>query len=314
MKKYLVLGGSGFIGRNIVRKLSEKNKVVVADLNSSDEFKLNPNVNFLQLDFVNTTNFKPYLQDIDTVIHLVSTVLPNDGTENINNEIQENIFPTINLLDSMVSMGVLNIMFVSSGGTVYGNTNNEIISENMNTLPICKYAVHKLMLEHYLHLYGVYHQLNYKIIRAANPYSCEVKQNKMQGLIPVLINKIICHDNITIWGDGDNKRDYIYIDDFVEAFMVLDEYSGEEKIFNVGTGNGYSINQVLSFIKDILDVDTVNVLYENERKCDVKNNVLDISLIQECTGWSPKIGIVEGIRLSVESLKQHFEEKNYKVK
>lgn len=306
MKKYLVLGGSGFIGRNIVRKLSKKNKVVVADLNSNDEFKLNPNVSFLQLDFINTTNFKPYLQDVDTVIHLISTVLPSDGIENINKEIQENIFPTINLLDSMVSMEILNIIFISSGGTVYGNTSNEAISENINTLPICKYAVHKLMIEHYLHLYGIYHQLNYKIIRAANPYSCEVKQNKMQGLIPILINKIISHEDITIWGDGDNIRDYIYIDDLVDAFMMLDKYSGEEKIFNVGTGKGYSINQVLGFIKENLDIDTVNVLYQKERDCDVKNNILDISLIEQCTGWSPKIGIVEGIRLSVESLKQHL--------
>ncbi|WP_297417348.1 NAD-dependent epimerase/dehydratase family protein [Clostridium sp.] len=307
MKKYLVLGGSGFIGRNIVRKLSEKNKIVVADLNLSDEFKFNPNISFEKLDFVNTTDFKPYLQDVDTVVHLISTVLPTDGIENINKEIQENIFPTINLLDSMVSMGIPNILFMSSGGTVYGNMNNEVISENANKLPICKYAVHKLMVEHYLHLYNIYHKLNYKIIRAANPYSSEIKQNKMQGLIPILINKVISGEDITIWGDGNNIRDYIYIDDLVDAFIALDEYHGEEKIFNVGTGKGYSINQVLTFIKEYLDIETVNVLYEKERDCDVNRNVLDISRIKECTDWHPKIGIREGIRLSVESLKQHLQ-------
>lgn len=307
MKRYLVLGGNGFIGRNIVKKLCRENEVVIADLNLNDEFKDNENIKFLQLDFVNTKDFRPYLKDIDTVIHLISTILPSEGTDNINKEIQENIFPTINLLDSMVSIGVMNILFMSSGGTVYGDTNNETIDENTSTVPICKYAVNKLMIEYYLHLYSIYHKLNYKVIRAANPYSSEVKQNKMQGLIPVLINKVISQEDITIWGDGTNIRDYIYIDDLVDAFMAIDEYFGEEKIFNVGTGKGYSINQVLSFIKDSLNTDNVNISYEKERACDVKSNVLDISRIKECTGWSPKVGILEGIRLSVESLKEHLQ-------
>lgn len=301
MKKYLVLGGSGFIGRHIVKKLSEKNKVLVADLFSSEEFTCNSNITFVKLDFINTKNFDSYLKDIDTVIHLISTIVPEEGTNNINKEIEENIFPTINLLDSMVNMGVSDIIFMSSGGTIYGESNNEKISEDKNKIPICKYAVQKLMIENYLSLYGIYNGINYKVIRAANPYSCEVKKNKMQGLIPILINRIISSQNITIWGNGENIRDYIYIDDLIEAFIAVDKYEGKEKIFNVGTGKGYSINQILRVIKDELGNYDAKVLYEKERICDVRNNVLDISLIKECTGWHPKISIEDGIKLCIEN-------------
>lgn len=301
IKKYLILGGSGFIGRHIAKKLSQQNKVVVADLICNEEFIDNENITFMKLDFIKTKDFRPYLKDINIVIHLISTVLPAEGTNNINKEIEENIFPTINLLDSMVSMGILDIIFMSSGGTVYGESDFDIISENINKNPICKYAVHKLTIEYYLNLYRIYHNLNYKIIRAANPYSCEVKQNKIQGLIPILIKKIISGEDITIWGDGENIRDYIYIDDLIEAFIAINYYNGEKRVFNVGTGMGYSINQILTIIKDTLNVYNSNIIYEKERICDVKNNILDISIVKECTGWYPKISIENGIKLCIEN-------------
>ena len=303
IKKYLILGGSGFIGRHVAKKLSEQNKVVVADLICNEEFIDNENITFMKLDFIKTKDFRPYLKDIDTVIHLISTVLPAEGTNNINKEIEENIFPTINLLDSMVSMGILDIIFMSSGGTVYGEVDDKIINENTNKNPICKYAVHKLTIEYYLNLYNIYHNLNYKIMRAANPYSCEVKQNKMQGLIPILIKKIISGEDIIIWGDGENIRDYIYIDDLVDAFMAIEKYDGREKVFNVGSGFGCSINEILSILIEKLNVLNLNIIHENTRKCDVQSNILNISLIKECTGWKPKINIVKGIELSIRSLK-----------
>lgn len=306
MKKYLVLGGSGFIGRNLVRQLCKENFVVIADRTENFEFKYNSRVSFMHLDFVNTIDFTPYLEGVNTVIHLISTEIPCEGTENINKEIIENIFPTINLLDSMVSVNVKNLLFVSSGGTIYGELyENQKAKEAIFEEPICKYAINKLIIERYLYLYQNYHQLNYKILRLANPYSYEVEHNRKQGLIPILIEKILLNETITVWGDGENIRDYIYMNDVIEAFSEIEKYSGNERIFNVGTGKGYSINQIINIIKNQLQLETLKVVYGKIRTCDVRRNVLDIARITSCTNWIPKTSIEEGIAYSIDAMLKH---------
>jgi len=303
MKKYLVLGGSGFIGRNIVRQLCKENFVVVADKIENVEFKYNSRVSFMQLDFVKTTDFTTYLEGVNTVVHLISTEIPSDGTDNINKEISENVFPTINLLNSMVGIGVKNLLFVSSGGTIYGELyDGQKAQEDIFEEPICKYAMHKLMIEKYLHLYHTYHQLDYKILRLANPYCYEVEHNRKQGLIPILIDKMLSGEIISVWGDGENVRDYIYMEDVICAFIAVEKYSGEEHIFNVGTGKGYSINEIIAMIMKKLKLETVEVIYEKRRTCDVRRNVLNISLITSCTRWIPRISIEEGIARSFETM------------
>ena len=127
MKKYLILGGSGFIGRYIVETLCKNNRVIVADVRKRQEFDLWDN-------------------------HLVSTLLPEEGTEHIIAEVEQNIFPTIRLLDSMVRCNVEKIIFVSSGGTVYGEGNGRPINESSDKRPICNYGICKSIVEEYPHL------------------------------------------------------------------------------------------------------------------------------------------------------------------
>lgn len=303
MKKYLVLGGSGFIGQHLVQQLAKKNKVIVGDIKKNINFVDNSNILFQYNNFIETEDFADYLDNIDVVFHLISTIMPHDGTQNINSEIKENIFPTINLLDSMIKKEVKNIVYISSGGTIYGEKNNQIIKETEYKEPISKYAILKLMIEKYLHLYNRHHNLNYKVIRLSNPYGILKNKNRKQGAIPIFINKLMNNEPITIWGDGTNIRDYIYIDDVIDGILSILSYRGEEKKFNLGYGKGYSLNYIIELITRELQINNPKINYISKRLCDVKENILDVSLIKKCTGWYPKINIKEGIRFLISEMK-----------
>lgn len=301
MKAYLVLGGSGFIGKALVKELSKQNKVIIADIKNIDEFN-QENIEFKYLDFVNTHDFKEYLKGVDTVIHLISTTLPCDGTENLNKEIMENVKPTVHLLDSMVEMGVSKLIFISSGGTVYGDKTSAS-TENCETDPICSYGFQKLMIEKLLYLYKYYHKMQIRIVRLSNPYGSKVNLDRKQGIIPTIIEKAFRKEEITIWGDGNNIRDYIHIDDAIRGIMAVTNYKGDEYVFNISSGEAYSLNEVISIIKNKIQDYDLEVKYVDRRKCDVRVNRLDNKKIMECTDWKPQITLIEGIDRFIKEYK-----------
>ena len=169
MKRILVLGGNGFLGKYIVERLSNDNEVIVADYNI-EHTNEKPQIKYRKINFIECEDFDDYLKDVDMVIHLISTITANDRTDNIKKEIEDNVFPTIKLLDSMVKNNVKDIMFVSSGGTVYGNHDLNPILEDEPKKPICNYGIIKNLIENYLYLYKQYYGINYKTVRLANPY------------------------------------------------------------------------------------------------------------------------------------------------
>ena len=295
MKKYLILGGNGFIGKYLTTYLSMDNEVVVADYNIAHDFE-KLNVTYQKLDFTNCHDFTYLLNGVDTVVHLVSTIVPSDNTNSIRQDITDNVFPTIQLLDDMVQCNTTTILFLSSGGTVYGEHSLSEILEDEVKNPICNYGIIKDLIEKYLQLYYLYYQLDYRIIRLANPYSDVTKHGKSQGIIPIFADRLLNDEVVNIWGDGEDVRDYIYIDDAIQAILQIMQYDGDEKAFNVGTGKGYTVNHVLSLICDELGVSNPNVCYQRGRKCDVKNNVLDINRVNSLIGWEPKVDLEEGIK------------------
>ncbi len=294
MKTYLVLGGNGFLGKEIVKRLAITNKVVVADFNI-DKSEHNKNVVYKQIDFVKCQDFSSYLDGVDEVVHLISTIGPSNNMDEVNKEITENVFPTIRLLNDMVKNRVLNIFFVSSGGTIYGRHSKQPILEDEPKSPICNYGVTKLLIEQYLNLYSIYYGINYKVARLSNPYSEVVKKGKKQGIIPILVDQILAGEEVTIWGDGKDIRDFIYIDDAIEGILKILEYNGQERVFNVGTGIGYSVNEVLEKVQEKLNRKAVKINYTEGRLCDVRNNVLDIHKITSETNWYPKTTLDAGI-------------------
>lgn len=298
MKKYLILGGNGFLGKHIIERLEKENKILVADYNINDN-ENTENIKYQYLDFSKCNSFDEYMkidnEPVDVVIHLISTITPNDDISNINKEIMDNVIPTVKLLNSCVKMKIPKIVFLSSGGAVYGEHDATPINENEIANPICNYGIIKYMIEKYLDLYFLNYGLNYSVVRLANPYSEKVKNGKKQGIIPIMIDQILRNETIKIWGDGEDIRDYIYIDDAIDAIIDIINYDGNEKIFNVGTGLGCTINQLIEIIKNILFDYDIKVEYCSKRNCDVKNNILSINKINKELGWYPKVKLIDGI-------------------
>lgn len=295
-KRVLILGGKGFLGEHLVQKLSSLDKydIVVADKQVLQE-EVNDKITFLPLDFSVTTNFSKYLKDVDIVVHLVCTIFPDEETDTIEQTITDNTFATLALLRAMVRQKCKKIVFMSSGGTVYGNHDATPISEKEGGFPISNYGIIKDMIEKYISLFGHFYNIDYRIIRLSNPYTSERFVGRKQGLIPILIEKIQTGDSIQIWGDGKNVRDYIHIDDAIQAIIKIIEYAGKEKVFNVGTGVGYTTNDIIKMLCSYMNVGCPKIEYVVSRKCDVDNNILDISLLQNVIKFKPKYSLEEGI-------------------
>ncbi|MCL2544551.1 MAG: NAD-dependent epimerase/dehydratase family protein [Clostridia bacterium] len=296
----LLLGGSGFIGQALAQTLFAGRAVRIADRVAPTDPQ-GANVCYTPFDFAAAQDFLPLLRGVDLVVHLISTVAPAEGTENLAGEIADNLFPTLRLLDAMVGLpSPPKLLFVSSGGTVYGEGKRFPLSEQEAPAPICKYAAHKLAIEKYIHLYHVCHGLDYRVARLANPYSARAFLAKRQGAIPIFIELMRRGEPITVWGDGEHRRDYIHIDDALRGIGAILGYDGPERVFNVGTGASVSTNALLALIAEELGVADPDVRHTAARACDVRANRLDIGLLKACTGWEPRISLGEGVRRCVE--------------
>lgn len=170
MKKCLILGAGGFIGKALCKKLLGKYEIIAYDRAYLTELERIGDIRRIIGDFTQTRDFTDILQGVDTVVHLISTTIPSDSTDGIPEEIINNIVPTTALLESMVKTGVRQIVFSSSGGTVYGDTQDKINTVDSSLTPICSYGVQKKVIEAYIEFYGVRYGLQYKIARISNPY------------------------------------------------------------------------------------------------------------------------------------------------
>ena len=303
MRKFLVLGGSGFIGRELIGKLSSEDEVIVADTVMADEFSKMSNVRFMPMDFVHTNAFEPYLDGVDTVIHLICTLFPSDGTEDLQQDIESNVLSTIRLLDCIVSKGKIKLLFLSSGGTVYGNGGNLPTRESDPQHPFCKYALIKTMIEKTIELYRNQRSLDAVIVRLSNPYGFLRNRGRTQGLIPIMIDRFLKNETLTVWGNGQNVRDYIYIDDAIAGILAILGYEGHEWEFNIGSGIGISIDELIQLIGKRLGLIQTPVEYTAARICDLDMNVLDISKLTRFTGWRPAIDIHTGIDLVIKQFR-----------
>lgn len=296
MKKILLLGAMGFIGKNIIASLSEYYDVV-----AYDRLEIVPdtytNIDYIYGNFQTEHRWNDILRDVDVVIHLISTTNVSSGTENIENEICENVIPTIRLLEKMKDMNVKKLVFISSGGTIYGETTELPILETSTLGPICPYGVQKLTIEAYLHLYNKLYEMENLILRVGNPYGIGQAEGRLQGIIPIYLKCFIDKAPIQVYGDGENVRDYIYMGDLMRALHCAIEYSGCEEIFNIGSGEGHSIKDIINLIKSETNMSCPEIKYLPDRKVDVRKNILDSSLFQRETGWKINTDLRSGIKL-----------------
>lgn len=305
---YVVVGGGGFIGSNLSEALLyNQNQVVVVDHPNALFLKklYNLGATIITGDFGDEEIIKKALSQGEIIFHLASTTVPKTSNENLIFDIETNLIGTIKLVNIAKDIGVKKIIFSSSGGTVYGIPKEIPIKENHPTEPTCSYGIIKLTIEKYLHFFWTMYGLDYKILRMSNVFGKRQIPNKPQGIIPTLIYKGLHHEKINIWGDGTAIRDYIYISDVIDAFIKVEKDRSEDRIYNIGSGEGHSINEITTYIENYLQIplDIINI---PRIKTDVQVNILDNSLAKENLNWSPKINLINGIIQTINYLEHEY--------
>lgn len=291
----LVLGGNGFIGSHLVDQLlAEGHTVRVFDKYAEYYRKPLPAVDYQYGDFGNRGLLMEALTGIDVVFHLISTTLPKTSNDDPAFDVQSNVVETVFLLEQCMARQVKKIIFISSGGTVYGKPSTLPIPENSPTDPECSYGITKLAIEKYLYLFWYLHGLDYTILRLANAYGERQRPTATQGAIPVFLERAMRNDEIVVWGNGSVVRDYIHVKDIAHALLKALTYSGENKIFNIGSGQGHSLNEVIDVIEKVTG-QALRVKYADARSFDVPINVLDISSARDYLQWEPTVSLFEGI-------------------
>lgn len=298
----VVLGGGGFIGSNLVRSLlSSGRKVRVLELPHRDRPRLipeHPNLDWQEGHLGNAHDLFLALGGAEAVFHLVSTTQPQSSNDNVAFDVQSNLAGTIGLLDQMRAMPDVPLVFVSSGGTVYGRPQKVPIPETHPTEPQCSYGIVKLTIEKYLALYGQTDGLNYRVLRMANPYGPGQEENQTQGVIGAFLSRILRGQRLEVWGDGSAVRDYLYIGDAVVALELAERYRGKERIFNIGSGSGRSVLEIIAAIERVTG-EKAATSFTAKRLLDVPVSVLDIKRAEKELGWCPQTKLEDGLRTTL---------------
>lgn len=300
-----VLGGNGFIGSNLMHELiARQHQVRIFDLPnvvSPLPSEMLRHVELIAGDFADVARVETALRDTDVVVHLIGTTLPQSSTANPAYDVETNVVSTIRMLEIAKAAGVKKLIFLSSGGTVYGIPQRIPIGEDHPCEPITSYGITKLTIERYLALYHWHAGLDYVVLRVANPYGRYQRSSAVQGAVAVFLKRALEGQTIEIWGDGTVVRDFVHISDVTKALCASMAYEGEHRIFNIGSGTGVSLNELLAAIGTVLRK-TPHVEYRPSRKIDVPANVLDISLARRALQWQPTVNLLDGLRSTAEFL------------
>ena len=294
--KCLVLGGGGFIGSHVVDQLLMAGHLVrIFERPRVPCYREFPpgSVEWIEGDFQNAAVVRDTLQGVDTLIHLVSTTLPKSSNDDPVFDVQSNIISTLRLFEFAVEARVRRIVFISSGGTVYGPPSILPIPENHPTDPRVSYGIVKLAIEKYLALFHAQHGIDYVVLRVANPFGERQRVDLAQGAVAVFVDRALRQMPIEIWGDGSVVRDYIHVEDVARAFVCAVDHTGPPGVFNIGSGTGHSLNELLAQLEAMLGR-KVERRYLPSRGIDVPSNVLDVSRAREHLGWAPQISLETG--------------------
>jgi UDP-glucose 4-epimerase len=312
MGKIVVFGADGFLGRHLVKKLTlvDPSRQIIAfdkfssyQVGSGHVYEAFPNVHITPGDFFNRHDVQDSLVDCDYAFHLISTTNPATSIDDPFIDIDTNIRSSVELFELCVEANVKKMIFFSSGGTVYGNVDSSLISEQMVPRPQSPYGIGKLAIENYMRYFKNKHGLKYIVYRIANPYGPGQNIYGKQGVVPIFMHKFLNKEPVTVFGDGNMVRDYLYIDDLMN--MVVDSYSKNNLYdeYNIGSGNGKTVNDLLKAIEDCTGI-SIEKSSRETPPTYVEKSVLDIKRFVDEFGLQPQISLEDGIRKTWDYVKE----------
>jgi UDP-glucose 4-epimerase len=295
-RRCVVLGSSGFIGTNLCQTLFRAGANVVRVDTRPPAADL-PDIERHEIKLADTAAIEEIIKPKDVLFHLVSTTVPGSA-KTAEQDVTENVLPTLRLLDICSRSDVGRIVFASSGGTVYGSEAPVPTPEDAPANPISSYGAQKLAIEKYLSVYRKLHRLDSFVLRISNPFG-PYQTHPGQGLIASVIRHALAETAVNVFGDGLAMRDYVYIDDVVEAMMLAAAVDGAEapRTYNIGTGIGRSINDVIQAVEAVHRT-PIRVNQVPARAVDVPVSILDISRAAEFLRWRPVTDWEVAIKLS----------------
>ncbi len=294
-QNWVVLGAGGFIGTNLCSRLAQSNANVVAFGRSSKFSSVLAGCQWMAGNFFNPTDMAKALEGAEIVVHALSTVTPANSNEFPITDIEENLVGTLRLMELCSQKGVKRLIILSSGGTVYGPNVPVPTPEDAANEPLCSYGIVKLAIEKYLAIYRQQAKLDSVVLRVANPYG-PYQLPKGQGVIAAIIQKVLMNQSPEIWGDGSVTRDYVFIDDVVDAIIAAAQLNGAKmpRLYNIGSGVGRSLNEVVASIAEIHG--QIDIIRRPGRTVDVPVSLLDIQRARDYLNWAPRTEWKEGLR------------------
>jgi UDP-glucose 4-epimerase len=306
MTAHVVIGGCGFLGRHVVKVLSERGDAVsIVDSVSFPEVSLATKTTILDVSRASAREFDALIGTADVVHHYAWTTIPASANADPLADLQANLAITIGLLDAIKRRGGGRVVFTSSGGTVYGRLRTIPVPEYHPLEPIAAYGASKVAAEKYLQLYNYLHGIEIRIARISNPYGAGQNPVQRQGVVTTFVHQALAGKTIEIWGTGEIVRDFIYIADAVSGLIALadarDVADGNPPIFNIGSGHGASLIEIVNIIERELG-QPLRVEYKPARAFDVPVNVLDIGKARHELDWAPRVPIQLGIAQMIADL------------
>lgn len=296
--KVLVTGGLGFIGSHLVdRYVDLGHEVLILDnLSTGTLANLNQKARFVPISLLdNKLSEWVLFEKPDIISHHAAQVSVRNSVSDPMHDVEMNLLSTIRLLQAAGLAGVKKFIFSSSGGTVYGETENLEIPETYHGKPISPYGINKLAAEFYIHFYAKQYGFQSVILRYSNVYGLRQNPHSESGVVSIFIDRIQNGLEPVVYGDGEQVRDYIHVNDVVNANMMLSQLDSPlHEIYNVGTGKGTSVNKLLTFF-DQLYPDAKPPVYKNAKAGDLYYNVLSINKLISL-GWSPRLSLEEGLK------------------
>jgi len=292
----LLLGGGGFLGSALAGHLC-RGGWPVHIVGRSPVKNFEGSAVFHQGSMADSGLMKTVLPQCEVVIHLASATTPGSSAGNPMAEAETNILPTLKFLDTFRDCKNRWMIFVSSGGTLYGNPETVPVKEKQPLRALSYHGAGKIAIEAFLHAFAHDSGNPVTILRPSNFYGPGQPLRRGFGFIRTVLEHVRTDTEVKIWGDGSTVRDFLYIDDMIKSIQSVLNAGPHTDSYNVGSGEGHSLNDVIGTVEKVCGK-PLRVQYSPARQVDVQRVVLDCLKIREKLGWEPETSLEEGIRLT----------------
>lgn len=308
MSKVVVLGANGFLGSHLVDALAKKGHHVRAFGHFSDApvFESVDNVEIFSGDFLNRGDLAAAVEGMDYVFHFISTTTPATAESDPLVDIESNIKMSVELFKACVEAKIKKVIFASTGGAIYGGGSDKPHTELDLPEPISPYAIGKLTIEHYLHFFKVVHGLDSVSFRISNPYGERQPFHRKQGVIPIFLEQICRGEPITIIGDGNMVRDYMYVRDLVSIIAEVFNKPAKHMVYNLGSGATVTVNEIVKIVEEVTGIKP-KIVYREQPASYLQTVVLNNERLAKDFGILPVTDMAKGVRYTYEYIKEHVE-------